>query len=619
MDKTLKADAATPSADLDVTALQEKYRAERARRLRTDGAEQYIDIEQRFANFRTDPYNPPIVRDAVDEDVEVVIVGGGWGGLLTGARLREAGISNFRIIESGGDFGGTWYWNRYPGAACDTESYIYMPLLEETGYIPKRKYARAPEILEHSQRIGRQYGLYEHALFQTRLRDGSWSEADARWNITTDRGDVIRTRFLVLACGPLQRPKLPGIPGIETYKGHTFHTSRWDYAYTGGDADGNLANLADKRVGIIGTGATAVQCIPHLGRSAKELYVFQRTPSSVDVRNDQMTSEEWAASLPAGWQRDRMDNFTRVVSGEDFDEDLVNDGWTDINYNVKLAAHNRAKAGEQIDDPEALIQLADYLKMGRVRARVDEIVKDPATAAALKPWYNQFCKRPCFHDEYLPTFNRPNVHLVDTGGKGVERLTEGGVVVDGKEYPVDCLIFATGFEVGTAYTRQVGIELTGRDGLKLSEKWASGAETLHSLFTRGFPNLCIVSTRQVGQSPNFQHIINEQTRHLTYVLGRARELGVRTLEATAEAEQAWTAEVVESAEGLGDFLEQCTPGYYNNEGAAPTLQGKKSGLYFKGPIAFIGVLEAWREEGNMAGLELTFDADTAPGREKAKV
>ena len=208
----------------------------------------------------------------------MAIIGGGFGGLLMGGRLREAGFDDIRVIEKAGDFGGTWYWNRYPGAMCDVESYCYLPLLEELNYIPKHKYSYAPEIFEHSKAIARHYDLYKNACLQTGVSALRWDDTSGRWIIHTDRGDAIRAQFVAMANGPLNRPKLPGIPGITSFTGHTFHTSRWDYDYTGGDSDGNLTGLRDKRVAIIGTGATAVQCIPHLGEWAKHLYVFQRTP-----------------------------------------------------------------------------------------------------------------------------------------------------------------------------------------------------------------------------------------------------------------------------------------------------------------------------------------------------
>jgi len=589
----------------DPEALRAKYREERDKRLRDDGNAQYREIAGEFAHYLDDPYvTPGFSREALTDEVEVVVVGGGFGGLLAGARLREAGLSDIRIIEKGGDFGGTWYWNRYPGAACDIESYVYLPLLEEIGYVPKEKYSRAPEILAHSRAIGEQFDLYKGALFQTEVTAMRWDEAAARWIVETSRGDALKARFVVMANGPLHRPKLPGIPGLESFKGHSFHTSRWDYEYTGGTNEGGLSGLKGKRVGVIGTGATAVQCVPHLGEGAGELFVFQRTPSSIDVRNNRPTDPDWAKSLEPGWQQRRMDNFNILLSGGFQAEDLVNDGWTDIIGNILLLARRKMEAGEVVEDPAALMQLADFKKMEQVRARVDQTVRDPATAEALKPYYNQFCKRPCFHDEYLATFNRPNVHLVDTQGRGVERITEKGIVANGVEYELDCIIYATGFEVGTEFTRRSGYELHGRGGLTLTEKWKDGVSTLHGLYSRGFPNVFIVSNTQSGFTANFPHMINEQSKHIAYVLKHCADHQVRVLEASQEAENAWVQTIVDLSIMRQKFLEECTPGYYNNEGKVQAMSAR-NGSYGAGPVAFAKVLEDWRAEGGLKGLELS--------------
>jgi len=589
----------------DPEALRAKYREERDKRLRDDGNAQYREIAGEFAHYLDDPYvTPGFSREALTDEVEVVVVGGGFGGLLAGARLREAGLSDIRIIEKGGDFGGTWYWNRYPGAACDIESYVYLPLLEEIGYVPKEKYSRAPEILAHSRAIGEQFDLYKGALFQTEVTAMRWDEAAARWIVETSRGDALKARFVVMANGPLHRPKLPGIPGLESFKGHSFHTSRWDYEYTGGTNEGGLSGLKGKRVGVIGTGATAVQCVPHLGEGAGELFVFQRTPSSIDVRNNRPTDPDWAKSLEPGWQQRRMDNFNILLSGGFQAEDLVNDGWTDIIGNILLLARRKMEAGEVVEDPAALMQLADFKKMEQVRARVDQTVRDPATAEALKPYYNQFCKRPCFHDEYLATFNRPNVHLVDTQGRGVERITEKGIVANGVEYELDCIIYATGFEVGTEFTRRSGYELHGRGGLTLTEKWKDGVSTLHGLYSRGFPNVFIISNTQSGFTANFPHMINEQSRHIAYVLKHCADHQVRVLEASQEAENAWVQTIVDLSIMRQKFLEECTPGYYNNEGKVQAMSAR-NGSYGAGPVAFAKVLEDWRAEGGLKGLELS--------------
>jgi cyclohexanone monooxygenase len=591
----------TDTFDPDV--LRDKYRTERDKRLREDGNDQYIDISE-YSQYLDDPYTLPATREPLFDEVTVAIIGGGFGGLLAGARLREAGIEDLRVIEKGGDFGGTWYWNRYPGAACDVESYIYLPLLEEIGYIPKKKYTDAPEILAHSRAIGEHFRLYDNACFSTEVTELRWDESSRRWTISTNRGDRMKARWVIMANGPLHRPKLPGIRGIETFGGHTFHTSRWDYDYTGGDSTGGLNKLADKRVGIIGTGATAVQCVPHLGAAAKELYVFQRTPSSIDVRNNRATDPEWAASLQPGWQRERMDNFNTLVSGGYAEVDLVNDGWTDIITNLLIRLRSQEKMDLSPDSLARNMELADFEKMEQIRSRVDQLVTDPATASALKPWYRQFCKRPCFHDEYLDTFNRPTVHLVDTDGKGIDEITERGVVANGIEYELDCLIYATGFEVGTEYTRRSGYELFGVDGESLTQHWADGTRTLHGFHSRGFPNVFIVSQTQSGFTVNFPHMLNEQSIHLAHLIAHLEQNGLTRVEATAEAEEKWVRTIVDLAQNNIKFLESCTPGYYNNEGK-PAARSLQSGSYGGGPVAFVKVLERWREQGELDGLEVS--------------
>jgi len=592
--------AGTDELGFDPAALKAKYLAERDKRLRTDANEQYVEIAGQFAHYLEDPYVAPIEREALNDEVDVVVVGGGFGGLLAGARLREAGVESIRMIEKGGDFGGTWYWNRYPGAACDIESYIYLPLLEEVGYMPVEKYSKAAEILEHSRAIARKFDLYRDALFQTEAQEFHWDEDSARWIIKTNKGDAIRARFLVTASGPLHRPKLPGIPGVESFKRHSFHTSRWDYDYTGGDCNGGLEKLKDKRVGIIGTGATAVQCVPHLGKWAKELIVFQRTPSSIDVRNNRPTDPEWVSSLKPGWQQERMDNFNTLVSGGIQEVDLVNDGWTDIIGNLLVMSRKGAKGRSPAEMAE-IVQLADFQKMESIRKRVETVVKDHDAAEALKPWYNQFCKRPCFHDEYLDTFNRPNVRLIDTQGRGVERITETSIIANGEEFEVDCLVYATGFEVGTSYTRRAGFELYGRDGLALSEKWKDGVSSLHGMHTRGFPNCFMISNAQSGFTANYPHMLNEQSKHLAYIVKECIDRQARVVEVKQDAEDAWVDTIIKSSAISRRFQEECTPGYYNNEGQ-PSDAAIRNGSFGAGSIAFIKILEDWRAAGEMPGL-----------------
>jgi cation diffusion facilitator CzcD-associated flavoprotein CzcO len=592
--------------DFDPEALRARYREERDKRIRSDGNEQYVEVKGDFSRYIDDPYvDPGFTRAPLTDTVDVLIIGGGFGGLLAGARLREAGVRDIRIVEKGGDFGGTWYWNRYPGAQCDIESYIYLPLLEETGYIPKEKYSFAPEILEHARRIGEKFDLYRNACFQTQIRALTWSEDECRWIVTTDRDDRMRARFVVMSNGPLNRPKLPGIPGIDAFKGHTFHTSRWDYAYTGGDTNGNLHKLADKRVAVIGTGATAIQCVPHLGRWAKHLYVFQRTPSSVDVRGNRPTDPEWVKTLTPGWQKRRMENFNVLVSGGNQEVDLVNDGWTDIIRNLGGLLIGKKDSEKLPQELARLMEIADFKKMNQIRARVDAVVKDKQTAEALKPWYRQFCKRPTFNDEYLPTFNRPNATLVDTRGRGVDRITEKGLVFDGVEYEADCIIFATGFEVGTAYTRRAGFEVYGRGGKPLTEYWADGLKTLHGFCSVGFPNCFHMGITQNALTANFPHMLEEQARHITELVQHAKSQEARCIEPSPEAEAQWVATIKEKALNNREFLEACTPGYYNNEGKPSQGTGLAGELYGGGPVEFHELIRKWRTELQMKGLQFS--------------
>jgi cyclohexanone monooxygenase len=575
---------------VDLEAVRELYRRERDKRLHPEGSAQYRQMADELEHFTHDTYDERIERDPVFDEVEVAILGGGFGGLLLGARMREIGVENLRVVEQGGDFGGTWYWNRYPGARCDTESYIYLPLLEETGYVPSEKYVAGPEIFEHCQRIASQYDLYANALLQTKVTDVSWSEEDAVWTVRTDRGDAFRARYVCMTTGAMVKPKLPGVPGIESFEGHTFHTTRWDYDYTGGSPEGELTGLADKSVAIIGTGATGVQVIPHVAASAARTYVVQRTPSSINIRNNRPTDLEWAKTLEPGWQRERQTNFSMFVAGADVETDLVQDGWTAI-YRL------RALSGGVLDER------LDYLKMEEIRARVDAVVKDSATAAGLKPYYRALCKRPCFHDEYLDAFNRPTVTLLDTDGRGLERVTPKGIVVNGVEHPVDCIIFASGFQIGGPLVRRLGYDVTGRDGLRLSEKWSKGISTLHGMQTRGFPNFFIVNTPQVGISSNQGHVLEVQSRHIAYLVDQARSREARTVDVTQDSEDAWVQKVIDDSRASIEFLASCTPGYYNNEGNPSLEVYRRNTAYSPGIVAFDDIITAWRGSGRNEGLE----------------
>ena len=583
---------------LSLEEAREKYRIEREKRLRADGIRQYKELKGDYEEFDRDPYvEPGFTRDAVIEDVDVVIVGGGFGGMIEAANLTKAGVTNFRIIEKAGDFGGTWYWNRYPNAACDVESYVYLPLLEDTGYMPTEKYAKAPEIFAYCQLLGRTFDLYRGALFQTEVEDMRWDESRKRWNVMTSRSDILSAKFIVIAGGVLHKAKLPGIPGIETYAGRAFHTSRWDYSYTGGSSQSLMEKLADKRVGIIGTGATAVQVVPKLAEAAKDLFVFQRTAACVGVRNNKPTDPEWFKSLKPGWQAERTRNFTQAVTGAQPAVDMIDDEWTKMNWvDTRKLPEN---------DEEALeLERIDFENMERVRQRIADVIKDPATAELMMPWYSQSCKRPCFHDEYLPAFNRPNVHLVDTDGKGVNEINESGVIVNGVEYPVDLLIFASGFEVTTGYTHRLGFDPKGRDGVSLSEAWAEGPATLHGVLSNGFPNMFMISTVQGAQATNFVHSITEAAQHVAFLIEQCVKGDIATIEPETAAQENWFETLFAQLWGIARYNATCTPGYLNSEGGGD-MRSARAIAWMTSVLGFAEYVENWREQGDLAGLTLT--------------
>lgn len=588
---------------VNLAELRAKYALERQKRLNPRKNEQFIEVTGDFSHYIDDPYvEAPLVRDPIAEDVDAVVIGGGFGGQLAASKLRKAGITNFRIVEKAGDFGGTWYWNRYPGAQCDIESYIYMPLLEETGYIPTEKYAHAAELFEHAKRIGRTFDLYSAALFQTQITDLRWDEEADRWTVTTDRGDTLRARYVLSASGPLNRPRLPGIPGIASFRGHTFHTSRWDYGYTGGHSRGEMTGLAGKRVAVIGTGATAIQCVPYVARDAKHLYVVQRTPSTVDIRGNKPTDPQWVKALKPGWQRERMDNFIATLNGVNPGEDMIDDGWTHLYHDTVTALKRPDGSRVSADEFAEAMEIADFRKGNDIRDRITRTVRDERTAAGLKPWYGMFCKRPTFNDEYLEAFNRPNVSLIDTEGRGPDRITQTGIVFDGVEYPVDCIIFATGFETGTAYSRRAAFEIYGAGGQSLTGKFAAGTSTLYGIATNGFPNFFMMALGQNGFKPNITDTLDEQAELIVHIVTTALKAGKTRVEVTRRAEADWVTEIRNLAGARRPYLETCTPGYYTGEGDID--KGLLVDTYAPGPIAFTQVLNAWRE-GGMPGLDFS--------------
>jgi cation diffusion facilitator CzcD-associated flavoprotein CzcO len=527
--------------------IKERFAEERDLRLgyRPPGTELYVSMEGDLARYETDPYveeavdREPIDDIASGESVEVLFIGGGFSALLTSARLRQRGVESIRIVERGADVGGTWYWNRYPGVACDVVAYDYLPLLDEMEYVPTRHYAGGQEILDHCRAIAQRYDLYDLAVFQTTVTSTVWDPDEQMWHLETDRGDRMRAKFVVCANGTLAKPKLAAIDGMERFAGHAFHTSRWDYDWTGPD----LENLHDKRVGIIGTGASAVQIIPKLGETAAELFVFQRTPSSIDVRDDWETDPEWASRLEAGWQAERR---AKIIAKQ----------------REQIERRQTLRGGITREEKIRRQENANINAMMRIHQRIDETVDDPETAEALKPWYMLMCKRPCFHNDYLPTFNRPNVHLIDTEGKGITEIGEKGPIFEGTEYEVDLLIYATGFEV-----QKTGIynRIVGDHGVDLEEKYAEGIRTLLGIHTAGFPNLFIMGGYQASFQFNLTDLLQVQGDHIANCIAAVRERGFDTIDVTPETEDWWVDEVV-AHRGKTSRNQECTPGYYNFEG-----------------------------------------------------
>jgi cation diffusion facilitator CzcD-associated flavoprotein CzcO len=587
-------------------AVHAKYLAERDKRLVPGRAAiRDLSADQHFARFREDPFTPYIEREPITDEVDVVIVGGGIAGILAGVELRKAGIERIRIVDQAGGIGGTWYWNRYPGVMCDVESYIYLPMLEELGYIPKDRYASGEEIRRHLQAIADRFDLVADALFHTGVKEARWDDEQARWLVRTDRGDEVRCRYYVLAVGILNLLKLPAIPGMEEFAGHSFHTARWDYGYTGGGPGRPLTKLGDKVVALIGTGATGIQCLPPLAEAAQHVYVFQRTPSAIGVRGNRPTEPTFAETLQPGWQRARMENFQAIMLGKPVEADLTDDGWTH-HYAVVQHPPRRKEWGfaEYLRNAEEV----DFRIMEEHRRRVEELVKDRTTAEILKPYYRYLCKRPCFHDEYLEAFNRPNVTLVDCPA-GIDRVTEDGPVVGGRQYEVDLLVYGTGFEAElTPLYRRAGHDIVGRDGVTLAEKWAGGAATLFGMMSRGFPNLFVMP------APGQQAVVTVNYTQLAVLgaafVGRAvsilEQRGVRVFDVAADAEEAWTQKIVDSFVDGSMVLSACTPSRINNEGN-PQAMNPRNGNYGRGLGDYFGyrdLLEQWLERGDCEGLEL---------------
>lgn len=597
-----------PIAEIDVNALRERYRQERARRMARGGEKQYLRPEGlgAVADYSVDPNKPMQPREPLTHEIDVAVLGAGWGGIMASYYLAKAGVTDFCNIDTAGDFGGVWYWNQYPGIQCDNDAYCYLPLLEETGFMPSKRFADGAEIQAYARQIAEQFGFADKGVFHTQITSLWWDEAIQRWHVGTNRGDDIKARFVIMANGVLNMPKLPSIAGIDTFKGKLFHSSRWDYDYTGGNfLNPALDKLHDKKVALVGTGATAIQAVPHLAEYCAHLYVVQRTPSSVDARPNPPTSAEFRASLQPGWQKERMDNFHRgVMEAFTPDEpDLVCDFWTEINRNLRAQFAAEGWPELTVEEFLARRELMDHRVMERMRRRVDELVADPVLAEKLKPFYNFMCKRPLSSDTFYPTFNRSNVTLVDVSDtQGLQQLTETGFIADGQEHEADCIIFASGFEVTSALERRWGIpRLEGRDGLSLYDHWRHGPQTLHGTMTHGFPNQFYVGYIQGGLNSTVTEQFGRQGEHIAWIVAEALKRGITSVEPSAEAMNAYTTTFKANQIDNNALLDICPPSYFSNEGS----DSHDWGLFRQwggGWYDFLRVLREWREAGDMPGM-----------------
>ncbi|KAJ5984799.1 hypothetical protein N7522_011995 [Penicillium canescens] len=546
-------------SELKMQEVHQRYDSERERRLRPDGFTQYVNFVDEPA-----PDLQPAEKIAIDnnldqqKDSRVLIVGAGFGGTT---------------IRTGG-FGGTWRWNKYPGLTCDVESYTYMPLLDETNYTPSHKYVSGTELKEHAERIANQWKLKNRAFFGTKVDGMDWNDEDAQWkvHITTKNHlpTILKSDIVIMANGLLDFPKIPKLYGLDTYKGHVFHTSRWDYTCTRGSPDNpTMDKLHDKTVGFVGTGATAVQVIPHLAQWAKKVTIFQRTPSSVDGRENSVTDLTWWKTMVqekgSGWQRGRMENFNSFISNDPQvpDVNLVDDAWTRLHTFSALIGSRSSLQPQYLTQMEKL----DLHHQERIHHRIEATVTDPATAELLKPWYPRWCKRPCFSDNFLATFNRPNVSLIDTKGKGVQTLSDRG------------------YRVGSNGNVVEHVPIVGRGNQTLQQKWRQdGMASLHGIMTSGFPNLFFPDRGNSGTTRfNVEPSYTEEEEWTTQVLMRARALA-----------------------GVG----HCTPGYYNREGLqldeSEGFKAARSCIWGQGIKSYVETIEEWRQNSRLAGLDIQY-------------
>jgi cyclohexanone monooxygenase len=483
-----------------------------------------------------------VVSQAVPSEIDVVIVGAGFGGMYMLHRLRGLGLSAI-VFEAATDVGGTWYWNRYPGARCDVESmqysYSFSPELQQE-WKWSEVFASQPEILRYARHVADRLDLRRDIRFETRVEQASFDEAAQRWSVRTDHGDVVSARHCVMATGCLSTARVPDFPGIEAFKGKTYHTGYWPH---------EGVDFTGLRVAVIGTGSSAIQAIPVIARQAAQVTVFQRTPNySIPSRNGPMTADyeqSWKSVYPTRRAEARdtrngilanPNDISAVAVPEAERLQVYEDRWKSGGTTF-MAAFNDLIFNKASNDTASEF----------VRGKIRSIVKDPAVADLLTPTsYPIGTKRICVDTDYFETFNRPNVSLVDVRNAPIETLTANGVRTGGKEYEVDAIVFATGFDAMTGTLTR--IDIRGRDGITLADKWAEGPKTYLGLMTAGFPNLFMITGP--GSPSVLSNMIVSIEQHVDWVADCLKALGERRvdcIEATQEAEDAWVGHVNEVA------------------------------------------------------------------------
>ena len=477
------------------------------------------------------------------EAYDVVVVGAGFAGLYMLHRLRGQGFSA-RVYEQGGDVGGTWYWNRYPGARCDVESMQYSysfsdELQQEWNW--SERYAPQAEILKYANHVADRFNLRGDIQLNTRVDRATFDETTGTWRVTTSDGKTVTAKFVVLATGCLSNARVPDIKGLKDFKGKVYHTGHWPH---------EKVDFTDKRVGVIGTGSSAIQSVPVIAEQARHLYVFQRTPNfSIPARNAELTAEEREAFRK---NYPEIRRFAREEARNGIYAELPDRGALDDGDNTRRAKYEQRweKGGltfmlaynNLILDKTANDTAADF-----VRDKIAEIVKDPETAKLLQPDNHPIgSKRICVDTEYYAAFNRPNVTLVDIRFNGIEEILPNAVRTGGKNHEIDALVLATGFDAMTGSVAR--IDIRGRGGKTLNQKWAEGPKTYLGLMSEGFPNLFIITGP--GSPSVLSNMIVSIEQHVDWIadcLAFMRDRGLETMEATKDAEDKWVAHVNEVA------------------------------------------------------------------------